>query len=210
MHVGLLIVACLTASLSPGPAALSTIETSLRYGRRRAFWHTLGLAVGQTPHLFLALFGTHWLARQAPYALTLVAVAGAGYFLILGISCLVRPRSGLPASVGLEGDAARLFFRGAWVNFSNPKTIPFFLIIIQAADVPTDAAAWSTTGVFLLCALGAEVGVMSSYAFVGDRLRVRLKEAATIRLVDRALGVLWTVLGAMMAWRVWQLLEAQR
>ena len=49
MHVGLLIASCLTASLSPGPAALSTIETSLRYGQRRTFWHTLGLAVGETP-----------------------------------------------------------------------------------------------------------------------------------------------------------------
>ena len=35
MNVGLLIGSCLTASLSPGPAALSTIETSLRYGKRR-------------------------------------------------------------------------------------------------------------------------------------------------------------------------------
>ena len=107
----------------------------------------------------------------------------------------------------LEGGAGRLFLRGTWVNFSNPKTIPFFLVIIQAASVPTDGFAWSTTGVFLLCTLGAEVGVMSFYAFLGDRLRVRLKDAATIRWVDRALGVLWTALGLLMAWRVWQLLE---
>lgn len=207
MHVGLLIASCLTASLSPGPAALSTIETSLRYGKRRAAWHTLGLAVGETPHLFLALFGTQWLAQQAPHALTAVAVAGMAYFLYLGWQHLVRPRSSLPESAGLEGGAGRLFLRGAWVNFSNPKTIPFFLVIIQAASVPTDGFAWSTTGVFLLCTLGAEVGVMSFYAFLGDRLRVRLKDAATIRMVDRALGVLWTALGLLMAWRVWQLLE---
>ena len=95
------------------------------------------------------------------------------------------------------------------MNFSNPKTIPFFLIIIQAANVPTDAFAWSTTGVFLLCTLGSEIGVMSFYAFIGDRLRVRLKDAATIRWVDRVLGLLWLALGVLMAWRVWQLLEGQ-
>jgi threonine/homoserine/homoserine lactone efflux protein len=93
------------------------------------------------------------------------------------------------------------------VNFSNPKTIPFFLIIIQAAGVPTDTFAWSTSGVFLLCTLGSEVGVMSFYALVGDRLRLRLKDPATIRGVDRVLGVLWTTLALLMAWRVWQLLE---
>jgi homoserine/homoserine lactone efflux protein len=210
MNVGLLIVSCLTASLSPGPAALSTIETSLRFGQRRAFWHTLGLAMGETPHLFLALYGTHWLAQHVPYAMTAIAVSGMAYFLYLGVGHLVRPRSSLPESAGLEGGPARLCLRGAWVNFSNPKTIPFFLIIIQAAGVPTDAFAWSTTGVFLLCTLGAEVGVMSFYALVGDRLRLRLKDAATIRGVDRVLGVLWSTLGLLMAWRAWQLLEASQ
>jgi len=207
MNVGLLIASCLTASLSPGPAALSTIETSLRYGQRRALWHTLGLAVGETPHLFLALFGTHWLALHVPHALTAVAFAGMAYFLYLGFVHLVRPRSSLPQSAGLEGGAFGLFLRGAWVNFTNPKTIPWMLVIIQAASVPTDGFAWATTGVFLLCTLGAEIGVMSFYAFLGDRLRLWLKDASTVRWVDRALGVLWTALGLLMAWRAWQLLE---
>lgn len=210
MHVGLLIVSCLTASLSPGPAVLSTIETSLRYGKRRACWHTFGLAVGETPHLFLSLFGTLWLAQHVPHAMTVVAVLGMCYFLHLGIGHLARPRSSLPESAGHEGDAVRLFLRGAWVNLSNPKTIPWMLVIIQAASVPTDGFAWSTTGVFLLCTLGSEVAVMSFYAFLGDRLRVRLKDAATIRWVDRLTGVLWTGLGVLMAWRAWQLLEASR
>jgi homoserine/homoserine lactone efflux protein len=209
MNVGVLIASCLTASLSPGPAALSTIETSLRYGQRRAFWHTLGLAVGETPHLFLSLFGTHWLTQHVPYALSAIAVSGTAYFLYLAFTHLTRPRSCLPESAGLEGGALGLFLRGTWVNFSNPKTIPFFLIIIQAANVPTAAFAWSTTGVFLLCTLGSEVGVMSFYAFIGDRLRVRLKDASTIRWVDRVLGLLWLALGVLMAWRVWQLLEGQ-
>jgi homoserine/homoserine lactone efflux protein len=202
MNVWFLIGSCLTASLSPGPAALSTIETSLRYGKRRTFWHTLGLAIGETPHLFLALYGTHWLTVHVPHALQLIGFAGTAYFLYLGIGHLLRPRSSLPESVGLEGGALRLFFRGAWVNFSNPKTIPWMLVIIQAANVPADQLAWSTTGVFLLCTLGSEISVMSFYAFVGDRLRVRLKDAATIRVVDRVTGVLWLALGLLMAWRL--------
>ena len=75
MNIGLLIGSCLTASLSPGPASLSTIETSLRYGKRRTFWHTLGLGIGETPHLFLALYGTHWLTVHVPYALQLIGFA---------------------------------------------------------------------------------------------------------------------------------------
>jgi homoserine/homoserine lactone efflux protein len=207
MHLGLLIASCLTASLSPGPAALSTVETSLRYGQRRTAWHTLGLAVGETPHLFLALFGTLWLEQHLPYARLGIALAGTAYFLQLGIGHLRWPRSALPESAGMEGGAAWLFLRGAWVNFSNPKTIPFFIVIIQAANVPSESFAWSTTGIFLLCTLGAEVAVMTFYAFVGDRLRSRLQDAATIRLVDRITGVLWAVLGLLMGWQAWQLVR---
>jgi threonine/homoserine/homoserine lactone efflux protein len=76
MHLDLLIASCLTASLSPGPAALSTIETTLRYGQRRTAWHTLGLAVGETPHLFLALCGTLWLEQHLPYARLGIALTG--------------------------------------------------------------------------------------------------------------------------------------
>ena len=202
MHLGLLVGSCLTASLSPGPASLSTIETSLRYGKRRTFWHTLGLAIGETPHLFLALYGTHWLTVHVPYALSLIGFAGMAYFLYLGVGLLLRPRSSLPEAVGVEGGALRLFFRGAWVNFSNPKTIPWMIVIIQAAGVPADQLAWSTTGVFLLCTLGSEISVMSFYAFVGDRLRVHLKDAATIRVVDRLTGALWLTLGLLLAWRL--------
>jgi homoserine/homoserine lactone efflux protein len=202
MNIGLLIGSCLTVSLSPGPASLSTIETSLRYGKRRTFWHTLGLAVGETPHLFLALYGTHWLTVHVPYALSLIGFAGMSYFLYLGVGLLLRPRSSLPESVGVAGGALRLFFRGAWVNFSNPKTIPWMIVIIQAAGIPADQLAWSTTGVFLLCTLGSEISVMSFYAFVGDRLRVRLKDAATIRVVDRVTGLLWLALGLLMGWKL--------
>ena len=199
MNIGFLIGSCLIASLSPGPAALSTIETSLRYGKQRTFWHTLGLAIGETPHLFLSLLAKHWLDLHAPYALPLIGFAGISYFLYLGVGLLLRPRSSLPEAVGVEGGPLRLFLRGAWVNFSNPKTIPWMILIIEVAGVPADQLAWSTTGVFLLCTLGSEISVMSFYAFVGDRLRVRLKDADTIRAVDRVTGVLWLVLGLLMA-----------
>jgi homoserine/homoserine lactone efflux protein len=210
MNVGVLILACLTASLSPGPAALSTIETSLRYGQRRTWWHTLGLAIGETPHLFLSLFGTLWLQDHFPSARFLIAAAGMTYFLYLGVTHLARPRSSLPEGAALEAGPLRLFFRGAWVNFSNPKTIPWMIIIIQAANVPSDQFTWSTTGVFLLCTLGSELSVMTFYAFLGDRLRVHLKNAATIRMVDRVTGVLWMVLGLLMARQAYQLLEVLR
>ena len=210
MNIGVLIATCLTASLSPGPAVLSTIEMSLRYGQRRTWWHTVGLAVGETPHLFLSLFGTLWLQLHFPSARFLIATAGMTYFLYLGATHLLRPRSSLPEGAALEAGALKLFCRGAWVNFSNPKTIPWMIIIIQAAGVPADGLATRSTAIFLLCTLGSELSVMTFYAFLGDRLRVHLKDAATIRNVDRATGVLWMALGILMASQAYQLRDVLR
>ena len=87
-----------------------------------------------------------------------------------------------------------------------PARVTFEEKMLNAHEQAADQA---TTGVFLLCTLGSEVSVMSFYAMVGDRLRVRLKDPATIRLVDRVTGVLWLMLGLLMAWQVWQSLEGQ-
>ena len=80
----MLIGVCLVASLSPGPAVLSTVETSLRYGARRATWHTLGLAAGEMPQSLLALAiavpvivqATGLTVEQAPWLATVLLVAG--------------------------------------------------------------------------------------------------------------------------------------
>jgi len=105
----MLIGVCLVASLSPGPAVLSTVETSLRYGARRATWHTLGLAAGEMPQSLLALAIAIWMTQQFAFARALVGAAGALWFVWLGVSHLLRPRDTLPDGASLEGSPGRLF-----------------------------------------------------------------------------------------------------
>ena len=208
MDVGMLIGVCLVASLSPGPAVLSTVETSLRFGARRAFWHTLGLAAGEVPQSLLALAIAIWMTHQFASARAAVAAAGAVWFLWLGVSSWVRPREALPEGASLEGAPGRLFWRGFWVNLSNPKTVPWILVIIQAGNLPTDRLHLSAVVALLLVTVGSETLVMSFYAFLADRLRRHLRTPATVRAVDQVTGVIWIVLAAMLAWQSWQLVRA--
>jgi homoserine/homoserine lactone efflux protein len=207
MDVGMLIGVCLVASLSPGPAVLSTVETSLRYGARRATWHTLGLAAGEIPQSLLALSIAIWMTQQFAFARARVGAAGALWFVWLGVSHLLRPRDTLPDGASLEGSPGRLFWRGVWVNFSNPKTVPWILVIIQAGNLPTDRLHLSAVVALLLVTVGSETLVMSFYAFLADLLRRHLRTPATVRAVDQVTGVIWIVLAALLGWQSWQLIR---
>ena len=125
----------------------------------------------------------------------------------LGVSYLLRPRDTLPDGASLEGSPGRLFWRGVWVNFSNPKTVPWILVIIQAGKLPTDRLHLSAVVALLLVTVGSETLVMSFYAFLADRLRRHLRTPATVRAVDQLTGVIWAVLGLLMGWQAWQLVR---
>jgi threonine/homoserine/homoserine lactone efflux protein len=120
---------------------------------------------------------------------------------------LLRPRDVLPDGSSLEGSPGRLFWRGVWVNFSNPKTVPWILVIIQAGRLPTDGFHLSSLLALFAVTVVSETSVMSFYAFLADRLRGHLRTPAIVRAVDRVTGLLWLVLAGMMAWQTWQLVR---
>ena len=120
---------------------------------------------------------------------------------------LLRPRDVLPDGSSLEGSPGRLFWRGVWVNFSNPKTVPWILVIIQAGRLPTDGFHLSSLLALLAVTVVSETSVMSFYAFLADRLRRHLRSPAIVRAVDRVTGLLWLILAGLMAWQTWQLVR---
>ena len=118
---------------------------------------------------------------SATNARAVVAGAGALWFLYLGGRLLLRPRDALPDGSSLEGSPGRLFWRGVWVNFSNPKTVPWILVIIQAGRLPTDGFHLSSLLALFAVTVVSETSVMSLYAFLADRLRRHLRTPAIVR-----------------------------
>lgn len=194
MQVGFLLAACLVASLSPGPAVLATLGTALRSGARRAAWHTLGLAAGEFPVSLGALVASTWLTRTHPEVMRALAWLGAAWFAYTGLLQLLYPRDALAEEDERIDGRLALFARGALVNLTNPKTLPWMLVIIQSAQVPVDNLTGRTVAIFLLCTVGAEVTVMSFYAHLAGSLRPRLADPEVSRNIDRATGAVWLVL----------------
>lgn len=196
MDLGYLLATCLLASLSPGPASLSTLGTALRSGAARAQWHTLGLALAEIPVSLLALAVAAGMS-QWPWLLAGIAWAGVAWFGYTGATLLLYPRDSLREEAADIDGRLSLLLRGLMVNLTNPKTIPWMLLVIQAARVPVDNLTSRDIGLFLLCTVGAEALVMSGYAGLAGKLRPRLADPAVARGIDRATGVLWLVLAGL-------------
>lgn len=205
MEFGLLMTACLTASMSPGPAVLSTLETSLRHGPARSFWHTLGLVAGLAPHVLIGLAASIWVLGGFPLLRAFVALGGAVWFCWLAWGLLLRPRAELGAGEAMAGTPAKLFVRGLLVNLANPKSLPWMLAIIQLARVPTETFSVAVAAGLLGCMLLSELGVMTGYALLAAPLRPLLRSPVVVRNVDRGTGVLWLVLGGLLLAQAWKL-----
>ncbi len=196
MDVAVLAGACLVASLSPGPASLATLATALRFGASRAQWHTLGLALAEIPVSLAALAAAFWLAHW-PWVPQAIAWAGVTWFGYTGIKLLCSPRDALhDVSTPLEGRAA-LLLRGLMVNLTNPKTLPWMLAVIELARVPVASPTPTVILIFLICTVGAEALVMTSYAYLAGQLRPRLSSPSLVRTIDRVTGLLWLLLAAL-------------
>mgnify|MGYP006268585749 CR=1 FL=1 len=197
MQVGFLLAACFVASLSPGPAVLATLGTAIRSGARRAAWHTLGLAAGEVPVSLTALVASTWLTRSHPEVMRALAWAGAAWFAYTGLIQLLYPRDTLGEEDERIDGRLALFARGALVNLTNPKTLPWMLLIIQQSQVPVEALTGRTVAIFLLCTVGSEATVMTFYATLAGSLRPRLADPDVSRNLDRATGLVWLVLAGL-------------
>lgn len=128
-------IALFAAMLSPGPALLVAIRTSLSGGRAAGVAIGCGLGVMAAIWTLMALLGLEAVFHLFPWAYALIKGAGALYLIYIAwktwrgardkISGVARPRS----------DAFR---DGLLINLANPKSVIFaaaVLIVIFPADL---------------------------------------------------------------------------
>jgi leucine efflux protein len=181
--------------LLPGPNSLYVMATASRWGVRAGYKGAVGIFVGDTLLMLLAVTGMASVLRTTPELFMLIKYAGAAYLAWVGVSLL---RTGLAtwrrgdetaAQVG-DGGADMPPVRGAphpfrtalLISLMNPKAILFFVsFFIQFVDpaYPHPALSFLILGVIVqVCS----VLYLSTLIFAGARL------AAQFRRHRRAAG----------------------
>ncbi len=126
----------LAALVSPGPAMLVALRTTLVSGRRAGVLLGLGLGTAAAIWTLLALFGLNAIFTLFPWAYLTLELIGAGYLIYLAIS--IWRSAATPLNTSAPGIRKHQFLRGMLVNLSNPKSMLFastVLVVIFPRDL---------------------------------------------------------------------------
>ena len=194
--LGFLLAAILIA-VTPGPGAVLSMSTSLRYGYRSALVAILGLQAAIVVHLLIVAVGFGALLAASETAFGLVKFLGAAYLIWLGIQKWRAP----PVPIGRAGASLPtqgLFLQGLLVNLTNPKAIIFICALVPQFVDPGQGLLLQYLQIAATLCL-TDIVVMSTYALAALRIGHWLYSPRKIRLQNRFFGGLFVAAGALLA-----------
>ena len=128
-------LASVLLALTPGPDNIFVLTQAAIGGPRAGLAVTVGLCTGLVAHTTAVALGVAVIFQTSAIAFTALKLAGAGYLLYLAYQAFRAGASRLPAEDGERIPLRRLYFRGIFMNVTNPKVSIFFLAFLpQFAD----------------------------------------------------------------------------
>lgn len=120
-------VVLFAAIVSPGPALLVAVQTTLSSGRNAGIATGFGLALIAATWTLLALFGLEAVFRVAPWAYSAAKAIGMAYLLHIAW----RMWKGAKDCVELtETPMRNAFLKGVLINATNPKSVLFAAAVL--------------------------------------------------------------------------------
>jgi len=184
-------VALLAAIVSPGPAFLVAVKTTLSQGRTAGIAVGCGLGLVAALWTGAALLGVEVIFELFPWAYTTAKVLGALYLLYIAIGMWRGARD--PA----QADAyptSHLFRRGILINILNPKSVLFAAAVLVVIFPPSLSFAESL--IVVLNHFLTEILFYSALAFIMSTptvsnayLRVKLYIDRTCAVIIGGLGL---------------------
>ena len=194
------LAAALVIAVSPGPGAVLSMSTGLRYGYAAALRAIAGLQIALLLQLCVVALGLGAVLATSEAAFAVVKFAGAAYLIWLGVQKWRSP----PEPIGGDGEGLRvqsrrqLYAQGILVNLTNPKAIVFIAALVPQFIVP-DRPQWPQFAIIGATMVAVDTMVMSCYALLATRFRPLLRNPRLLRLQNRIFGGLFVGAGAMLA-----------
>jgi threonine/homoserine/homoserine lactone efflux protein len=187
--------AALVLLLTPGPAVLYVVASSMEQGTRAGVSAAFGLIVGGAVHMLAALVGLTALLAATPSALTGLRMVGAGYLIFLAWKEVTGSDPVVPPGARSRRRSGELFRGGVLVNVLNPKAALFFLAFLPQFVDPgrgdPRAQLLVLGGSFLMLAFGTD----TLYAILGGRAGRMLRAPGFQRSRRWLSALIYTALG---------------
>lgn len=160
-------IAYIIAVVSPGPAIMAIISTSMTQGRRAGMTISLGIFAGSFTWACAAALGLATLLQTYAMALETLKILGGIYLLYLAYKAFraVRANPDMPTDAPVKVTTFKsLVLRGYGIHVTNPKAIFAWLAII-ALGMPQGAPASVAVLIVAIC-LTTGFAVFMAYAML--------------------------------------------
>ncbi|MFT0532205.1 LysE family transporter [Castellaniella hirudinis] len=188
-------------SFSPGPGAICSMASGLKYGFRHAFWTIIGLQAGIICQLFIVAVGVGALLATSELAFTLVKWTGAAYLVYLGVKQFRTDAAPVAVQARPHTGAHPVrdqLLRGYLVNITNPKGTMFLLAVVpQFLDLGRPLALqYVLIGATLTF---TDLVAMSCYTSLASQILRLLRRPGHIRWLNRGFGSVFILAGTVLA-----------
>ena len=191
-------IASLVISVSPGPGAINTLSSGLRYGVRDSLPAILGLQLGYGAQIIVVGIGLGALLAASTTMFNIVKWLGIAYLIWLGYKKWTQPPLTVDGTPQLDDGPWVRFWQAAFVNLTNPKATVFLVALFpQFLNTRADQAAqFVIMGSTLIL---VDVGVMLGYATLASQLARWMKSEHHQKIQNRIFGTLFVGAAAMLA-----------
>lgn len=117
-------------ALVPGPDNLFVLTQSMLQGKKAGFIVVLGLCTGLLFHTFMVVVGLSVLFQTSIIAFTFLKIIGALYLLYLAWQLFKSSNSKIETKKSHLIEYKKLYFKGIFMNITNPKVSLFFLAFL--------------------------------------------------------------------------------
>ena len=196
------------AAISPGPAFVLQVKSTLAHGRTYGLFTAIGLSLGVAVYAFAVMAGLAVLLASSKDVMLFLRYAGAAYLIYIGFKGL-RSKSSMSSAPSLEEMAVakdiaisnkKKFqaFKTAFIaQLLNPKALVYFTAVFTQFITP-DAPLWVLV-LYGLTVTFVEFAWWISLTFILSHRHIKEKFTKLSHWIDRICGGLLVALGIRLA-----------
>lgn len=189
----------LAGGLTPGPAVMLVVSSSLRYGFRPAMLPAIGVSTANFVWIGLAASGAAAIATQFPSAFLFLKLAGLAFIIWLAVG-LVRSQ---PRDLRLSREAmpkrAALFGKGMGLQLANPNALVFFGALLPGY-FDASRPMWPQILIALVTITFSEMFGLAIYAALADRMAKNFASPTFAKWFNRGAAALMVGSAAFAVW----------
>ena len=186
------------AVVSPGPAVIALINTSMTKGRKAGMAFATGIMTGSVIWATLSAIGLAAVIAAYAEVLVFIKVAGGLYLLYLAWKAFrsAARREEIAGHV-LDADALdRLYLRGLTLHLTNPKAI-FIWISLVSLGMPSGAPR-SILVIYILGCLAIGLVSLNAMALMFSTTPVVTGYRKARRYIEATMGAFFAIAGVKM------------